>query len=74
MRVVLVGDKTSAMEAIFVDNYLVINVDLIVWLLACLARRYSSLADSIPTCGVESIIIIIIIIKSDKTVVLNFKP
>lgn len=59
------------MEVIFVDNYL--HVDLIVWLLACLARRYSSLADSIPTCGVESIIIIIII-KSDKTVVLNFKP
>lgn len=62
------------MEVIFVDNYL--HVDLIVWLLACLARRYSSLADSIPTCGVESImiIIIIIIIVSDKTLVLNFKP
>lgn len=73
MRVVLVGDKTSAMEVIFVDNYL--HVVLIVWLLACLARRYSSLADSIPTYGVESIIIImIIIIKSDKTLVLNFKP
>lgn len=62
------------MEVIFVNNYQV-HVDLIVWLLTCLARRYSSLADSIPTCGVESIIIImIIIIKSDKTLVLNFKP